>query len=389
MIHLRVPSRATLFRGLLPVLLLSLQAWTTAATRLSADDSLEQELRAMVEEHVRPLIEKRGAAALAVGGFTAATSVKGSAGPEIQMKLSSLLQAAGLTVDPDAYRYELSGNYLAYNDPDSGLYGVKLIGRLIDAESGVTLGEFPRFVFGPESVPRLLGLTVSTKGSQDPQVQSVAFRQASQRPTTYLVGTQVNPSPTSPFAVELLLTDRGRRSPVPIQTDDNGRPFAQLPQDQVYAVRLLNHADYDAAVQLTIDGINVFHFSEQQPAPKYWVVPKKQGSQPGEVLVRGWDKSADRCLEFKVVDLPASAAARVKLDVNHGIGLITATFAACWEHEQDRPRSEGRTRATGFGNELLDPKTLVKRHVGQVRDVITLRYQRAESSSTPVIWQAR
>ncbi len=77
------------------------------------------------------------------------------------------------------------------------------------------------------------------------------------------------------------------------------------------------------------------------------------------------------------------------MDSTNGVGLITASFAACWENERDRPRSEGRTRATGFGNEVVDQKTLVKRHVGPVRDVITIRYHRDETSTTPILLQAR
>jgi hypothetical protein len=273
---------------------------------------------------------------------------------------------------------------LPYNDPDSGLYGVKLIGRLVDAESGTTLGEFPRFVFGPESVPKLLGLNVSTKGSRDVQVQSAAYRKASQEPTTYLVGTQVSASPSSQFGIELMIVEHGKLKTVPVSKDSNGRPFGAIRQDQVYAVRLINHADHDAAVSLSIDGVNVFHFSEQDPPPKYWIVPRRQGAKPGETIVRGWDKSAGHSVEFKVVDFPDSAAAQLKLDSNQSIGLITATFAACWENDEDRPRSEGRTRATGFGNEVVDPKTLVARQVGQVRDVVTIRYQRPDDTLSRV-----
>ena len=383
-------SRGSFWLGHCFCVLALLGQWMLARPAVAqADESLEQELRAMVQEHIVPMLEKRGAAPLAVGGFTAATSVKGSAGPEIQMKLASILQELGVAVDPDNYRYELSGNYLPYNDADSGLYGVKLIGRLVDAESGTTLGEFPRFVFGTESVPRLLGLNVSTKGSRDPQVQSAAFRQAITQPTPYLTGSQLAASPASQFAIELLLVERGQLKKVSLEKDTTGRPFASIPQDQVYAIRLLNHAEHEAAVSLTIDGVNVFHFSEQVPAPKYWVVPRRQGTTPGETIVRGWDKNAGQSLEFKVVDFPDSAAARIKLDPNQGIGLITATFAACWENEQDRPRSEGRTRSTGFGSEVVDPKTLVTRQVGQVRDVVTVRYQRDPQHSSPVLLQAR
>lgn len=349
-----------------------------------ADDALEQELRAMVTQHVLPLVEKRGGGAVAVGGFTAATSVKGGAGPEIQMKLTELLVAAGAKIDSDEYRYEITGNYLPYHDPDSGLQGVKLVGRLVDATDGTTLGEFPRFVFGPAAVPRMLGLTVSTRGGADPHVQSAAFRKALSSPNTFLIGSRVSASPVSPYAVEVLVRRGNQYQTIPMRSDSKSRPFVDIARDEVYAVRLINHSDHEAAVCLTIDGVNVFAFTEQTPTPQHWVVPAKRDGQPGVTLVRGWNKSDGRSIEFKVVDFPDSAAARVKLRPSANIGTISASFAACWENESDRPRSEGRTRATGFGAEIVDQKTRVKRHIGQVRDVVSIRYEREVAPHDPI-----
>lgn len=348
------------------------------------DDALVKELRAMTSEHIMPLVEKRGGGAIAVGGFTAATSVRGGAGPEIQMCLSGILREMNAKVDSDDYRYEITGNYLPYEDKDSGLQGVKLVGRLVDAEDGTTLGEFPRFVFGPESVPRMLGLSVSSKGTTDPEMQSVSFRRAMKAPRTFMQDSQISASPSSQYSIEILSRQGNQFRPFAPRKDRKSRPFVDIPRDQVYAVRLINHSDHDAAVQLTIDGVNVFAFSQQSPKPKYWIVPAKKNGKPGQTLVRGWDKNSSSSFEFKVVDFPSSAAARVNLRPSSNIGLITACFSACWEHERDRPRSEGRTRATGFGKEIVDRKTRVQRHIGQVRDVITIRYERDLSQRDPI-----
>ncbi len=331
-----------------------------------------------------PLLEKRGGGSVAVGGFTAAASVKGGAGPEIQMKLSKILQEMGANVDADDYRYEITGNYLPYNDRESDLQGVKLVGRLVDAEDGTTLGEFPRFVFGPEAVPRMLGLSVASKGSLDPQVQSVAFRKAIKKPKTFLQGPQVLASPVSQYSVEILVRRGNRYVPQTARIDGKSRPFVDLARNDVYAVRLVNHSDHEAAVKLTIDGVNVFAFSQQSPQPKYWVVPPKRNGQPGTTIVRGWDKNDGVSLEFKIVDFPDSAAARVNLRPSQSIGMLTATFAACWSDDKDRPRSEGRTRATGFGKEIVDKKTRVKRNIGAVRDVVSIRYERPQTSGDPL-----
>lgn len=353
-----------------------------------SDESLEKELRSVLVEHVLPLIEKRGQGPIAIGGFSAATNVKGSAGPEIQLKLSRLLEQMDIDTDAESYRYEISGNYLPYNDPQSNLYGVKLITRIVDAEDGTTLGEFPRFVFGAETVPRLLGLNVSSKGGNDPKIQSVSFKKAAQSPDTFLAGAAVSASPVSPYSVEVLVMRNGQFIAVPAHIDSHSRPFAPLAKSDVYAIRLSNRSEHDAAVKLTIDGVNVFEFSEQTPPPAFWIVPKGTDGKPGTLVVKGWDKSSTQSIEFKVVDFPESAAARIKLQPSQ-TGLISASFSACWENESDRPKSEGRTRATGFGNEIVDHKTAVKRNVGHVRDVISIRYERDSDSDTPLAMRSR
>lgn len=370
------------------IVVATLQFAALPSTIHAADQSLEKELQAVVVEHLLPLMEKRGQGAVAIGGFTAATSVKGSAGPEIQLKLSQMLQQLNVNVDADKYRYEINGNYLPYNDPQSDLYGVKLVTRLVDAEDGTTLGEFPRFVFGPESVPRLLGLTVSSKGGSDPKIQSVSFKKSVQTPEVFLTGAVVSASPVSPYSVELLVLKSGQYQAIPMSSDTQRRPLAPLSKDDIYAIRLTNNSDHDAAVRVTIDGVNTFEFSEQSPRPNYWIVPRSNDGKPSTTTIRGWDKSNSKSVEFKVVDFPDSAAAKIKLQPSQ-VGMISASFAACWENENDRPRSEGRVRATGFGNEILDQKTLIKRHVGQVRDVISIRYERDSTPSEPIAMSPR
>ncbi|MFK7767090.1 MAG: hypothetical protein AB8B55_07695 [Mariniblastus sp.] len=342
----------------------------------NAQDALDKELRAMANDHILPLVEKRGGGAMAVGCFSAASSVKGGSGSEVQMKLTSVLKDLQAKIDADEYRFEITGSYLPYVDPDSGLQGVKVIGRLVDAEDGTTLGEFPRFVFGPESVPRMLGLNVSTRGLSKPKMQSIAFRKALKEPKIFQMGSQIATSPTSPYSIELMVKQGNQYVPRNAVCDKKSRPFVQINQSEVYAVRLINHSKHEAAVKLTIDGVNVFHFSNQNPKPKHWVVPPKRNGKPGTTLIRGWDQSSGTSLEFKVTSWPSSAAALVKLQPSKKIGVISAAFSACWAGEKDRPRDEGRTRGTGFGDKIVDKKTMVSRQIGHVRDTISVRYEK-------------
>lgn len=355
---------------------LALMFGATGISSGLAEDALVKELRAMANDHIIPLVEKRGGGSIAVGGFNAATSVKGGAGPEVQMKLTEILQELQAKIDSDEYRFEITGNYLPYSDPDSGLRGVKVIGRLVDAEDGTTLGEFPRFVFGPESVPKMLGLNVNTRGLTQPRAQSKAFEKALKQPKVFQMGSQIATSPTSPYAIELMVKQGNQYVPRSATTDKKSRPFVAVNPNEVYAVRLINHSKHEAAVKLCIDGVNVFQFSGQNPRPQHWVVPPKRNGKPGMTLVRGWSQSSGTSFEFKVTDWPNSAAAKINLQPSQNIGVISAAFSACWASERDRPRDEGRTRGTGFGNKIVDKKTMVQRQIGHVRDTISVRYEK-------------
>lgn len=87
-----------------------------------------------------------------------------------------------------------------------------------------------------------------------------------------------------------------------IESDAKGRPLVPIHKQEVYGVRLINNASHEVAVDLQIDGINCFAFSETKS--KLWIVA------PGKhVDILGWHKTNTRSLEFKVVDFPETAAA--------------------------------------------------------------------------------
>jgi len=103
-------------------------------------------------------------------------------------------------------------------------------------------------------------------------------------------------------------------------------------------VRIVNDADYDVAVTFTIDGLNVFAFSEvrgRNGKPLYaCVIVTKKSS----VLVKGWHRDNEKSWEFLVAEYAKSAAAEVR-NVD-GLGTITASFAAAWPKDGMPPADE-------------------------------------------------
>ena len=338
----------------------------------SSEDALTIELEALAQDFAA-IIEKKGGGPVAIGEFSASSEVKASIGPRIQLVLAEQFLALKVMVDSENYRFEVKGDYQPYIDRESGLLGVKLIGRLIDRDTAEPLAEKPtgRFVFGAETVPMMLGLNTRTSPNANPLELSHEFERARKNPNADIQQTLIRAEHDSPFSVEILVKSGTGYKPRSIETDAKGRPLVPIKNSEVYGVRLHNNAPFEAAVELQIDGINCFSFSEQKL--KYWILA------PGKTVdVIGWHKNDQKSLEFKVVDFPETAAAKLHFKPSSSIGLITTSFSASWSDESERPTDEPKlsSRGTGFGAEIDFKTSKVTRTIGQTRSTISVRYER-------------
>src|SRR5262249_17785170 len=122
-------------------------------------------------------------------------------------------------------------------------------------------------------------------------------------------------------------------------TVQDGLAFVPLSRGEVFGVKLINRSPYDAAVTLTIDGINMYAFSKvKDPStgrPKFSVVVLGPGE---EAFVPGWHRTNEVSEEFVITEYARSAAA--ELHSNAPTGVITATFAAAWPKDQAPPADE-------------------------------------------------
>ena len=343
---------------------------TGSANDSSSQDALTIEMKEMAKDFAA-IVEKKGGGALAVGEFSASSDVRASAGPRIQLALVEVLKALRVKVDADNYRFEIKGDYQPITDKETGLLGIRVLGRLIDRETADVLAEKPtgRFVFGTQTVPEFLGMQAHVSPNANAVDASDEFKRALKDPSAHIETTRIRTTVGSPYAIELLVKAAGKYSARKVTTDNKGRPMVSIEKQEVYGVRLFNDSKFEAAVDLRIDGINCFEFSETKA--KFWIVP------PGKhVDVLGWHKTNQTTLEFKVVDFPDTAAEKLKLKPSATIGLITASFSASWKDEKDRPRDEPTGRGTGFGSEITVKTQQVNRTIGHPRDTISIRYER-------------
>jgi hypothetical protein len=159
-----------------------------------------------------------------------------------------------------------------------------------------------------------------------------------------------------------------------------GFPFVDIQRDEVYAIRIHNNQPdkLEAAVGIAIDGIDVFHFSTIRHAatgePKYthFIVP------PGESLITGWHKTNQSADSFLVTEYGKGAASQAKISRGK-IGVITIKFALAWSGDAV-PEAEKGARdggnETGQGPPTKTDLKEADRHVGVLRDTISVRYTR-------------
>jgi hypothetical protein len=156
-----------------------------------------------------------------------------------------------------------------------------------------------------------------------------------------------------------------------------------IKRDEVYAIRLINDADHDVAVALTIDGLNMFVFSEEKDEKTGGAVSNHLLVRAKSTfLVRGWcinDKQSD---EFKVTSYAKSAAAELNSSAN--VGTITACFHAAWDAKDEPPPGEPKSGdahsqsadATGRGARFDQKYEVLERKIGALRGAVSVRYTR-------------
>ncbi len=340
-------------------------------------DSLRKEL-AEVAKSVQKQLEQFDESAVAIGPFTGPENVPVNAGPGIGQALREELTGLGVKVSPAA-RLTVNGSYEDAKDKKTRRVFIELTARLVDkgGKTLVVLGA--RGVFGEEAVAAVLGATAFVPPDTDPKDREAVLVDRIDEPKVYLDGSSVFPAKASPYGIEVLVKQGDRYNPPKPEVRD-GLAYVPLKRDDVYAVRLINNTAHEAAVTLSIDGLNVFAFSTLRdpkkgtPLLSTFVVPAKS-----TVTVKGWPIDLGRSDEFLVTDYAQSAAAELKVGTAK-LGVIHAGFAACWPKDgpvpPDEPAGGKAANATGRGAPIETPFKTVERKFGVLRASVSVRYNR-------------
>ncbi len=327
-----------------------------------------------LSKKVAKLLKGRGEEQIAIGAFTGPSFAVASSGPGISRMLADELKQHGVDVNRKA-KLEIKGDYRSITERSTGLLELRIKSQILD-RFGETLLELNSRIEDPNVLAQVLGLNKPDLG------QGVSHAKASQTihaiiedPKVDVHGSVIKTVSSSPYAMEILTKQpSGEFHPQGISISDS-LPFVDIKRGEVFAVRLINNSNHDAAVELTLDGLSAFAFTNG-PKYRHFIVRKN-----ASLIVKGWHRTNNTSDEFLITRYAESAAAEQLVSPDL-IGTITAAFSAAWDSKGDPPadeRSKFRSAfddAVGRGKKVATPFREVNLTLGRTRDIISVRYKK-------------
>lgn len=350
----------------------------------AAEDAIEKELAALVTD-VAKVLEKQSQGDIRIGKFTGDGDVPSNYGPEIQRVLIAEFAKKKIGVNKDAL-IEIKGDYApAKENPDEPRLTemfVRINASLVNTKTRIALANIPVFsraTYGNEALAKTFAVPVSLPPGADRSTRAEKIREAIEKPATHVGNALVRSKADSPFAIEMLVVPNAAAADPKAgraATLDKGLAFVEIHKTEVYRVRIHNAAPFDVAVRLTVDGLDQFVFADKEFCDgtgrskfQYMVVPAK-----GSAVVKGWFRNLKTADSFLVTEYAKGAVAQ--LDASQGeVGVVNAQFFAAFATEEELRKNEGgKDAATGRGDPVGVDLKVVTRHIGNLRDQVSVRY---------------
>jgi dihydroneopterin aldolase len=380
----------TPFAGLLALALL-LSPNTASAQEGSAAEKIKK-----LAEDIAKTLKENMQTAIVIGEITGPAAPTTASGPGVQASLIAELQKLSITVDESAF-FGLKGEYFPVEDEGKKEQLIVRIELTIrNNKTGKSFGTISQTLDykANTDLVKLLAPTVTLPARASPETQNELIKVAVNNPAPPAPEGNVSKvTPKSQFGVEVLTRGAdGKFAPVKPSVNKNKQLVVELESGCEYTLRLINNSPHEAAANVTIDGLDVFQFFKPLARkPKNYILGAGTSS-----IVEGWmfgfntKKDEANYKRFLVTDFANSAAAKeltkgkdtaayAALKSSAKVGTITVCFHPSWEGAPPSEYKGTRSvedKATGFGQEIKSATTQVKRTIGPLLEVITIRYKK-------------
>lgn len=303
-------------------------------------------------------VKGKGIATIRVRAFEAPGNFQ-TAGQTVQRELQERLETlikkgdSSLKINQKNAGHDIGGELLVETSGEKVM--IRIIAK-IKTSGGAELQNFSHLVEGPTSdIARLVTPTVdvsAASAAKDSDAIAAQVKQSIESPTVAVQDAPkgageksvVRATDSSRFAMQIRIADSPEGEMVPAEvSNEGGLAFVNAKRGQRFAVTIINDADFDVGVRLTLDGVDSFHFSENEGFRrlKTWIIYRKSSQTIPGWYVRdpGPGDAAATSKDFVFTDLPDSIAARFASKSNE-IGIINAQFFPCWKGSEMPPAEE-------------------------------------------------
>jgi hypothetical protein len=348
------------------------------AGRADATERLRNGIRDKLAVKIQKLLQQEEQQAVAVGDFSGPPQLGANPGPGLRQLLADELKALNVRVDNKKANLTVSGRFVKLENPDrKGLILVRITAQVHDRNDQLK-GTFPVEIEDSADIAQLLGVTVSlppeTEGGK---ARHQELDQNIEHPGIHIRASKVSAKAGSPFSVEVLVKPSVNAKAVERTARlEDGRAFVDVRRKELYEIRVHNQSAHEVGVAITIDGLDVFAFSEvrnpKTNRPRYThyiVAPKKQAT------IVGWhlrDKQPNNYSSFLVTEYGKGASARVVDRASGEQGVITVAFFPSYQGAKPRTSND----ETGFGPPVSVKVQPVQRFFGAMLEAVSIRYTR-------------
>jgi hypothetical protein len=361
---------------------------TVSAARPAVAATQRETLRPLAQAIVNVVTSDQMQTSIAMGSFPADGRLdSANAGPGIAEDLKSLLEELKVAVNPNS-TLSLQGTVHKVPDPkNSKLVMIKIKATITNGQAD-TIANLPLEIRDTGLIGGILGVNSSLPALATREKRNETLQRAFKAPSFFQDGTLIKSRRESPYGIELLVTSLAAaprdaagwaRVPARAVVTRKGLPFVEIKPNEVYAIRIHNRQRdrLDAAVTISIDGIDCFNFTQMRnpfnrPIYTHYIIPSGRG------MVSGWHRTNNESDSFLVTQYGKSASGRINADRSK-VGVITVQFAIAWSGDVVPDAEKGARdggNGTGFGPPTHTGVKEVARHVGVVRDEISVRYTR-------------
>lgn len=363
-------------------LLIPLVALFVLATTSTEASQLDEKMSEVAQ---RVLALTRGQQ-VAVGVFSPTGLPDTNFGPGCKESLITALekQRAG-SVNKRA-NFEVKGDYVFVGGQDAHAVGltrvVTIVVRVIDLAAGAKeVGKLSVRIDHTKTIAKVTQQTVALPANGSKKERNKILADAVQNPTARISGPNhsvVSCSKSSKVGVEVLVRrslDAPARPRRAEMRDDVA--FVDIQKGELYEVKLYNRYPREIAATLSIDGIDMYHFSQDRgpngkPLFSHVVVPPRS-----EAVIIGWHNSLsgnENYKSFLVTSYGKGVRGQAGVDANGEVGVIHVQFSFTKKIPIGGRAAPGKE--TGFGPPRKVNQKPVRREFDPPHEFVTVRYAR-------------